>query len=183
MKSLTNTRAWDCPFTLGATAAWSSYQRTRCGSFPVACTEDKARCIFSFKLLLLCAASLGAIFGAFLTRRTERFKHLQELRSSAYADFLRGFAKVGRAQVDKMRDDRSMSEELEGRVIVTDSRSRIAVYGGSDVVHALSRFISLGTQTHTPEGMNAFADLCTLMRAEAGRRRASSEDITRILFS
>jgi hypothetical protein len=30
------------------------------------------------------AAGLGAIFGAFLTRRTERFKHLQELRSAAY---------------------------------------------------------------------------------------------------
>jgi hypothetical protein len=38
------------------------------------------------------AAGLGAIFGAFLTRRTERFKHLQELRSAAYADFLRGVA-------------------------------------------------------------------------------------------
>jgi len=40
------------------------------------------------------AASLGAIFGAFLTRRIEQFKHLQELRSKAYADFLRGSAKV-----------------------------------------------------------------------------------------
>ena len=30
-------------------------------------------------------AILGAILGAFLTRRTERFKHLQELRSAAYA--------------------------------------------------------------------------------------------------
>jgi len=105
------------------------------------------------------------------------------LRSAAYADFLRGFAKVGRAQVDKMRDDRSMSEELEGRVIVTDSRSRIAVYGGRDVVHALSKFISLGTQTHNPEGMHAFAELCTLMRAKTGRQRVSSEDITRVLFS
>ena len=29
------------------------------------------------------AASIGAIFGAFLIRRTERFRHLQELRTAA----------------------------------------------------------------------------------------------------
>jgi hypothetical protein len=129
------------------------------------------------------AASIGAIFGAFLTRRTETFKHLQELRSTAYADFLRGFAKVGRAQMDTARDERSGLEELEGRVIVTDARSRIAIYGGEDVVHALSKFISLGTQTLNPEGMKAFADLCAMMRAETGRESVSVEDITKVLFS
>jgi ATP-dependent protease HslVU (ClpYQ) peptidase subunit len=134
-------------------------------------------------LIQIVVTFIAAFFGAFLTRRTERFKHLQELRSTAYADFLRGFAKVGRAQSDTMRDERSMLEELEGRVIVTDSRSRIAIYGGKDVVHALSKFIGLGTQTHTPEGMQAFAELCMLMRAEAGMGRASFDDISRVLFS
>jgi hypothetical protein len=129
------------------------------------------------------AAGLGAIFGAFLTRRTERYKHLQDLRSGAYSDFLRGFARVGRAQSDKMRDERSMLEELEGRVLVTDSRSRIAIYGGKSVVHAFSKFIELGTQTRTPEGMRAFTDLCGLMRAEAGMEEASFDDIHRLLFS
>lgn len=129
------------------------------------------------------AASLGAIFGAFLTRRTEKFKHLQELRSAAYADFLRGFAKAGRAQNDGMRDERSFLEEREGMVIVTDARSRIAIYGGKAVVRALSRFVEVGTQTRTPEGRQGFADLCRLMRVETGRERVSAEDITRILFS
>lgn len=126
---------------------------------------------------------IAAFLGAFLTRRTEQFKHLQELRSIAYADFLRGFAKVGRAQSDTMRDERSKLEELEGRVIVTDSRSRIAIYGGKEVVHALSRFISFGTQSLTPEGRKAFAELCTLMRTEAGREPASVDDISTVLFS
>jgi hypothetical protein len=79
--------------------------------------------------LTFIAASLGAIFAAFLTRRTEKFKHLQELRSAAYADFLRGFARAGRAQNDSSRSERSINEELEGRVLVTDSRSRIVIYG------------------------------------------------------
>ena len=82
-----------------------------------------------------------------------------------------------------MRDERSTLEELEGRVFVTDSRSRIAIYGGETVVQALARFISLGTQTRTPEGMHAFAELCMLMRAEAGREQASFDDVSRVLFS
>ena len=50
------------------------------------------------------AASVGATFGAFLTRRTEKFKHLQELRSAAYADFVRSIASAAeRAQSDGIR--------------------------------------------------------------------------------
>ena len=81
-----------------------------------------------------------------------------------------------------MRDDRSMLEELEGRVIVTDSRSRIAINGGRGVVQAMSQFISPGTQTLTPDGMESFGRLFMLMRAEAGMERASPDDIKRVLF-
>src|SRR5258708_32006932 len=92
-------------------------------------------------LIQIVVTFVAAFFGAFLTRRTEQFKHLQELRSTAYADFLRGFARVGRAQSDGRSDDRSMLEELEGRVIVTDSRSRIAIYGGAGGGRTRSAFI------------------------------------------
>jgi ATP-dependent protease HslVU (ClpYQ) peptidase subunit len=139
--------------------------------------------LFMQTVLTFVAAGLGALLGAFLTRRTERFKHLQELRSTAYVDFLRGFAKVGRAQSDTMRDERSLLEELEGRVIVTDSRSRIAIYGSKDVVRSLANFIGFGTQSLTPEGMKAFAELCVLMRMEAVKQSVSFEDIKKVLFS
>jgi hypothetical protein len=129
------------------------------------------------------AASLGAVVGAFLARRTERFKHFQELRSAAYVDFLRGFAKVALAQSDSLRDSRSHHEEVEGGIIVTESKARIAIYGSGDVVRALSNFIDLGTQTRSPEGMEAFAELCSLMRGEAAKERASLDDIRRVLFS
>lgn len=122
------------------------------------------------------AASIGAVFGAFLARRTERFKHLQELRSVAYADFLRGFAKAAGPQ------DLN-TNEVEVRIMVADSQARIAIYGGKDVVSALSKFAALGRQTQTPEGMQAFANLCVLMRAETGREHVAIEDIRRILFS
>ena len=114
------------------------------------------------------AATLGALLGAFLTRRTERFKHLQELRSAAYSDFLRGVANAA---------------EQSGRALVADARARIAVHGGKSVVRSLSQFIAHGAQTRNREGMQAFAELCRLMRAETGREPVHIEDITQVLFN
>jgi hypothetical protein len=130
------------------------------------------------------AASIGAVFGAFLARRTEEFKHLQELRSTAYADFVRGVASAAeRAQGDSRRDEHGTTEQPRGRALVADSRARIAIYGGKDVVHSLSEFIALGAQTCNPQGMQAFAALCRSMRAETGREQVPIEDTRRILFS
>ncbi len=115
------------------------------------------------------AATLGAFLGAFLTRRTERFKHLQELRSAAYIDFVRGVANA--------------AQQAGGTAQVADARARIAIYGGNSVVHSLSEFIALGAQTCNPKGMQAFTELCKAMRAETGREHVSFQDIGRLLFS
>jgi hypothetical protein len=115
------------------------------------------------------AATVGAFLGAFLTRRTERVKHLQELRSAAYIDFVRGVANA--------------AQQSGGIAQVADARVRIAIYGGESVVHSLSEFIARGAQTSNAEGMRAFAELCRAMRAETVRKSASFEDINRILFS
>jgi hypothetical protein len=114
------------------------------------------------------AATLGAFLGAFLTRRTERFKHLQELRSAAYIDFVRGVANA--------------SHQSGGVAQVADARARIAIYGGESVVRSLSEFIARGGQTTNQNGMRAFAELCQAMRAETGRESVSFEYINRILF-
>lgn len=128
------------------------------------------------------AAGLGAIFGAFLARRNEQFKHIQELRSAAYADFLRGFARVCRAQMDGGQDERSKLEELEGRAIVSDSRSRIVVYGSAPVVSSVAKFTLRGTETVTPEGKEAFAEMCSIMRAESAGQSAPIADVKATLF-
>jgi hypothetical protein len=128
------------------------------------------------------AASLGAVFGAFLTRRIEQFKHIQELRSKAYSDFLRGSAKVAIAQHNDQRSDRSKLAILEGLETVADSRARIVIYGSPEVLRSLARFANLGTQTISKEGMQAFAELCSLMREEAIESSASLDDIRTVLF-
>jgi hypothetical protein len=125
---------------------------------------------------------VAAFLGAYLTRRTEHIKHLGELRAVAYADFLRGFARVGRAQSDEMSKERRECEELEGRAFVTDARSRILIYGGKDVVHALAQFATAGMQTLTPEGRKEFAHVCALMRAETGKEEVRPQDIETVLF-
>ena len=122
------------------------------------------------------AAAGGALLGAFLTRQTERFKHLQELRSAAYADFLRG---VATAAEDSLMDNLAAGS----RAMVADSRARIAIYGGENVVRSLSEFIALGAQTCNREGIQAFVELCRTMRAETGREHVSVSDIKRVLFN
>lgn len=115
------------------------------------------------------AATVGTFLVALLTRRTERFKHLQELRSAAYVDFVRGVADA--------------AQQSGGIAQVADARARIAIYGEESVVHSLAGFIAHGGQTQNKEGMQAFAELCQAMRAETGREYTSLEDINRILFS
>jgi len=139
--------------------------------------------LFVQTALTFVAAGLGAIFGAFLARRTERYKQLQGLRAAAYVDFLRGFAKVAITQNDGVRDERSFLEERDGMITMTDAKARIAIYGSEEVVHAVSAFISRGSQTHTSEGMRALTEVCELMRNEGFSERASSEDVNRLLFS
>lgn len=132
--------------------------------------------------LTFVAAGLGAIIGALLARRNEQFKHVQELRAAAYADFLRGFAKACRAQLDGSGDSRR-EEELEGRMLLADSRSRIAIYGSPGVLRSLAKFTNHGTQTETPEGMRSFAELCSLMRGHDGAKSVVSvDDIETVLF-
>jgi hypothetical protein len=115
------------------------------------------------------AATLGASLGAFLTRRTEKYKHLQELRSAAYIDFVAGVANA--------------AHQTGGIAEVADARTRIAIYGGKDVIRSLSQFIALGAQTVDPKGMQAFAELCSVMRAETGREFVSAEDVHGVLFN
>src|SRR5258708_13366892 len=77
------------------------------------------------------AAGLGAILGAFLARRTEHLKHLQELRSAAYSDFLRGVATAA---------------EKGGIALVADSRARIAIYAGKKPLTSPPQSSPLSTQ-------------------------------------
>ena len=133
--------------------------------------------------LTFVAATIGAIIGAFLTLRVNQSKHLQELRSAAYVDFLRGLAKVAIAQKDSLRDERSFLEQRDGMILLADAKARIGVYGSSQVVRALALFVSHGNQTRTDEGMDALTRLCELMRKESVNEDVPFGDLSKMLFN
>ncbi|HZS28451.1 MAG TPA: hypothetical protein VFB76_14570 [Candidatus Angelobacter sp.] len=139
--------------------------------------------MFLQAVLTFVAAALGAIFGAFLTRWTERFKQLQSLRATAYVDFLRGVAKLAIVQKDAIRDKESFLEERDASITVADAKARIAIYGGPNVVKALSTFIKGGAVLNSPERMDSFAKMCTLMRNDSANEQVAIEDVRRLLFS
>jgi hypothetical protein len=95
--------------------------------------------LFTQTSLTFVAAGLGLIFGAFLTRRTERYKQLQSLRAAAYVDFLRGVSKLGIVQKESVR------------MTVADAKARIAIYGSRNVVRSLSAFMDGGAVLNTSE--------------------------------
>ena len=135
--------------------------------------------------LTVVAAGIGAIFGTFLTRHTERYKQLQGLRAAAYVDFLRGVSKLAAVGRDTLKNEANLLEEREGKIIVTDARARIAIYGSKRVVQSLSKFISGGAVLNTDERLHSFTGVCELMRNESTGKteRASFEDVHRLLFS
>jgi len=72
--------------------------------------------LFVQTALTFVAAGLGAVFGAFLTRWTEKYKQLQALRAAAYVDFLRGVSKLGVVQKDAVRGKDSFLEERDAKI-------------------------------------------------------------------
>ena len=69
--------------------------------------------LFVQTALTCVAAALGAVFGAFITRWTDKYKQLLSLGADAYVDFLRGVAKLGIVQKDSLRDQESLMEERD----------------------------------------------------------------------
>ncbi len=140
--------------------------------------------LFVQTALTFVAAGLGAVFGAFLTRWTEKYKQLQSLRADAYVDFLRGVSKLGVVQKDAVRDKDSFLEERDAMITVADAKARIAIYGSREVVRSLSAFMDGGAVLNTSERLRSFAEICRLMRDEGSPRtqRVSFDDVHKLLF-
>jgi hypothetical protein len=135
--------------------------------------------------LTFVAAALGAIFGAFLTRWTDRYKHLQELRTTAYVDFIRGVSTLAVVQRDTVRNEQTFLEARAATITVADAKARIAIYGSKAVVRALSQFLDGGAVLDTEERLRKFAEICVLMRNEGNTllQRGAFEDVHKLLFS
>lgn len=127
------------------------------------------------------AVSLSVVY---LTRRSESIKHLQSLKTGAYVDFIRGVA--GLATIAK-RVQKSPEQNAQGwdfTVLVADAKSRIAIYGGKEVVSSLASFLRVGSVIDSPERAKAFTEVCQKMRADSGHGKSqiADHDIHFLLF-
>ena len=122
---------------------------------------------------------VGAIIQYSLTKRAEQTKHLRELRTSAYVDFIRAVA--GIATSGKHND---AARQLEYTILLADAKARIAIYGDTRVVAAAAQFFRGTSALHTPEEMDAFLKIVAAMRSSAAGKLALPEaDLSQLLFS
>jgi hypothetical protein len=122
--------------------------------------------------LPLVGVVLGAGLQFLLSRAATREQHAATLRSQAYADYLRAVA--------ASRHLRSDDDLRDANRDAADAKARIAVYGSSDVVNALSRFEESGAVLSNAAASRAFVSLVAAMRLRSGR--VSDHDLEVLLF-
>jgi len=130
------------------------------------------------------AGLLGLLAGAYLSRRADRLRQLEAIRSSAYADFLRGAAGLAAMNPYNFRRSEQADELLKFRVLTAEAKARIAIYGSSKVIKSLAEFIRQGGSIDSPKQESAFVALCSQMRADSilGKKARCEEDISCLLF-
>ena len=127
-------------------------------------------------VLPLLGVLLGAVMHSHFSRTGNAEKHLQELRVTAYTDYLKCVADNAASRA------RRGDPELLART--ADSKTRIAMFGSSSVVAALSRFETAGPTIDSAEKEQLFLDIAGQMRADSAFKsdQVDSTDLKMILF-
>ena len=100
------------------------------------------------------------------SRLAETRRHLRELRTEAYIDYLRCISESPRLR----KQDRKARSELLNRTVA--AKARLCIYGSADVVKSLSEFEEAGAQINTPDKARLFLEVVKMMRSEGGVERA-----------
>lgn len=114
---------------------------------------------------------VGAILQYWLSRASESRKQLELLQSQAYIDYLKAATKAAHAD--------SKTAILSAQAEATDAKTRLAVYGSSEVIAALARFEEAGAVLDNPKALETFISLVGAMRQ---RDPATGSDLRLVLF-
>ncbi len=125
---------------------------------------------------------LGVVIGAslqyFFTRHIENQRHLRELRSKAYMDYLKCVCE--QAQY-RFKDGTKERLELFSRT--GDAKARICLYGSKEAIVAFSLFEKLGASMGNSEQRKAFTNMVSIMRNDSGTEQgAEPEDLQAVLL-
>lgn len=106
---------------------------------------------------------IGASLQYFFTRHIENQRHIRELSSKAYMDYLKTVSELA-----NYRPKEKTKERIDLMVKAADSKARICLYGCRKAIHAFSRFEELGAKIDTEEQRLAFTEMVSAMRLDSG---------------
>jgi len=123
---------------------------------------------------------VGALLKGFFNRKNQKANNLSELQNKAYSDFLNAASKIAVAQRNNQRS--VVTDELSN---LADAKSRICVYGDSNVVNHLAIFLRLGGTLQTEQEILSYTHLCLEIRKSVGMqdKELFASDISQLLFS
>ncbi len=110
---------------------------------------------------------VGALLQYFFTRHLENQRHLRELKTKAYTDYMLCVCQLATVGTQGGED---AAYGLNTRT--ADAKSRICLYASSEIIEAFSRFELLGATMNTPEQRKAFTNMVALMRKDSGASEA-----------
>jgi hypothetical protein len=133
------------------------------------------------ELITAIVAVLGVIIGAALqyvfAKRREVSKQYLDLKSQAYVDFIKSVSGITQAQRQGNRE-----KEQEFRILLTDSKARIAAYGSKEVVEAMAEFFHEFGILASQDAVTSFVNVIQKIRNEIVGESVSDKDLDVILF-
>ncbi|OZG74492.1 hypothetical protein BTA51_05675 [Hahella sp. CCB-MM4] len=129
-------------------------------------------------LLSLIGLIVGASLQYFYTRHIENQRHIRDLRSKAYMDFLKAVCELA-----NYRPANDTRERIEISERTADAKARICLYGSAKVIRAYSAWEKLGPAMETEDQRSAFIEMVKLMRIDSGGEvEISNEDLRNVLL-
>ena len=110
---------------------------------------------------------IGVVIGASLqyvfTRHIEDQRHIRNLRSKAYMDYLKNVAELA-----NFRPQEKSKERTELMVRTADAKARISLYGSNRAIEAFSEWEQLGPTMASEEQRQTFISMVHAMREDSG---------------
>jgi hypothetical protein len=135
----------------------------------------------SASLIAIIAGFAGAFLQARLSRKNQEKNRIVELKNKAYVDFLTGVSGIALSQRQRAGNK---EKEHDALVKLTNAKSKICIYGESDVIKKLATFAKNDSNLQTESGKLSFTKLYLSMRNSIGMytNDLDSSDISVILF-
>ena len=124
-------------------------------------------------VLLALLPLAGVILGAFLQSTRESKNQKKALKIKAYTDYLQAAATLS---------SKDQSKHVDARVLLTDAKIRIAIYGSKEVITNIAAFDRMGSFLTNADGMNAFMKITSAMRAEDTKDEIEKADMAQLIF-